>query len=126
MSGVLTCALPILQAGARLAREAAALIGRDHFTLANAFGQTDGLVDDETQRRTREIDFLVAAVDGDLARAGLDPHAGDGVLAAAGRISAALLVDDLLAERRGRSRGSGGAFEGAAEILEIELGRAHV
>src|SRR3546814_9907857 len=89
--------------GARLAREAAALDGRDHVILASAFGQAEGLVDDEAQRRTREIDFLVAAVDRDLARAGLDPHAGDGVLAAAGRISAALLVDDLLAARRGRS-----------------------
>src|SRR3546814_18060849 len=68
------------------------------------------------------MDCLFAAVDGDLARAGLDPHAGDGVLAAAGRISAALLVDDLLAERRGRSRGSDGAFAGAAEILEIGHG----
>src|SRR3546814_12664713 len=47
-----------VQHGARLAREAAALDGRDHVILANAFGQTEGLVDDEAQRRTREKDFL--------------------------------------------------------------------
>src|SRR3546814_12140903 len=53
----------------------------------------------------REIDRLVAAVDDDLAGAGLQPHAGDRVLAAAGRIGAALLVELLLAQRSlGRGR----------------------
>jgi hypothetical protein len=76
-----------------------------------ALGDAERLVDDETQRRTREIDFLVAAVDRDLARARLDPDAGDGVLAAAGRIGAAEAVEDLLAQRRGRTTGgAAGAF----------------
>jgi hypothetical protein len=39
--------------------------------LAGAIGNAERLVDDETQRRTREIDFLIAAVDRDLACAGL-------------------------------------------------------
>src|SRR5690606_29004549 len=89
---------------------------------ADAVGQAEGLVDDETQRRTREIDFLIAAVDRDLARAGLQPHAGDGVLAAAGRIGAALLVDLLFAQRRGRSFGSRDGIDGPGEILEIGHG----
>src|SRR3546814_2111176 len=71
----------------------------------------------------REIDRLVAAVDDDLAGAGLQPHAGDRVLAAAGRIGAALLVELLLAKRRlGRGRldrrflafGGGGAGAAAS------------
>jgi hypothetical protein len=44
-------------------------------------------------------EFLV--VDGDLAGAGLDPDAGDGVLALAGGIGAALLVELLDVDRGG-------------------------
>src|SRR3546814_676788 len=106
----------------RLARQAAALDGRDDVVAADPVGQAERLVDDETQRRTREIDFLVAAVDRDLARPGLQPHAGDGVLAAAGRIGAALLVDLLFAQRRGRGFGSLDANGDVGEILEIGHG----
>ncbi len=53
-------------------------------------------------RRAREVDRLVTAVDRDLAGAGLHPDAGDGVLAAAGGVGAALRVDFLFADRGGR------------------------
>ena len=69
-----------------------------------ALGDVERLVDHQAQRRTGEIDFLVAAVDGDLAGAGLQPDAGDRVLAAAGGVGAALRVELLLAQRRGRRR----------------------
>ena len=65
-----------------------------------ALGDAERLVDDEAKRRTGEIGFLLAAVDDDLARAGLQPDARDGVLAAARRIGAAMLVELLLAKRR--------------------------
>ena len=86
---------------AGLAREAAAFDGRYDVILARAIGNAERLVDDKAQRRTSEIDFLLAAVDDDLARAWLQPDARDGVLAAAGRISAAMLVELLLTQRRG-------------------------
>jgi hypothetical protein len=86
---------------AGLAGKAAALHGADDVILALAVGDRERLVDDEAQRGTREIGFLIAAVDRDLAGAGLHPHAGDGVLAAAGGVGAALLVQLLLAQRRG-------------------------
>ena len=85
---------------AGLARQAAALDGGDDVILAVAVGDVERLVDDQAQRRASEIDFLVAAVDDDLARARLQPDARDGVLAAAGRIGAALLVELLLAKQR--------------------------
>src|SRR3954451_431857 len=83
---------------AGLAGEAAALDGRDHVILAAALGDVEHLVDDQAQGRPGEIDRLVAPVDDDLAGAGLQPHAGDGVLAAAGGVGAALLVELLLAK----------------------------
>jgi hypothetical protein len=92
---------------AGLARKAAALDGGDDVVLAFATGNLERLVDDETQRRAREIDFLVAAIDGDLAAAGLDPDAGDRVLAATGGIGAALRVDFLSRSGGGAERGSG-------------------
>jgi hypothetical protein len=85
---------------AGLARKAAALDEwRRHRTATFATSNLERLVDDETQRRTREIDFLIAAIDRDLAAAGLDPDAGDRVLAAAGCIGAALCIDFLFAQR---------------------------
>src|SRR5438128_2133278 len=69
---------------ARLARQAAALDRRLDVILALAIGHVEHLVDDQAKRRTREIGFLLAAVDHDLARARLEPDARDGVLAAAG------------------------------------------
>ena len=65
-----------------------------------ALGDVEHLVDDQAQRRAGEIDLLVAAVDDDLAGAGLQPDAGDRVLAAAGGVGAALLVELLLAQDR--------------------------
>src|SRR5207253_6048441 len=66
--------------------------------LALAVGDVEHLVDDQTQGRPREIDLLVTAIDDDLAGAGLQPDARDRILAAAGGISAALLVELLLAQ----------------------------
>src|SRR3546814_14783595 len=63
---------------------------------------SDLLVDDQTKRRAGEIDRLIAAVHLDLAGAGLQPDARDGILAAAGGIGAALRVDMLCAKRRAR------------------------
>src|SRR5690606_16601158 len=94
--------------GAGLAREPAALDGGDHVVLALATRHLERLVDHQAQRRTREIDFLLTAVDHDLAAAGLEPDAGDRVLAAAGGVGTALRIDLLFAEhRRGRRRGDG-------------------
>src|SRR4051794_14890542 len=97
---------------AGLAGEAAADDGRDHVILVAALGDIERLVDHEAQRRTREIGFLLATVDDDLARARLQPDARNGVLAAAGRIGTAELVELLLAQRRGllNGWGSGGCF----------------
>jgi hypothetical protein len=83
-----------------LAGKAAALDRGDDVILAAAIGDVERLVDHQSKRRPREIDFLLAPVDGDLARSGLQPDAGDRVLAAAGRVGAALLVELLLAEGR--------------------------
>ena len=106
---------------AGLARKATALDGADDVILANAIGYAEGLVDDEAQGRTREVDFLVAAVDGDLAGAGLHPDAGDRVLAATGCVGAAVLVELLLAQRRGALGNDGGVRFGsiARDIAEI-------
>ena len=81
-----------------LAGEAATGDRRDDVILADAVGDAEHLVDDQAQGRPGEIDLLVAAVDRDLAGAGLQPDAGDRVLAATGGISAALLVELLLAQ----------------------------
>src|SRR5689334_5353244 len=86
---------------ARLARQAAAGDGSDHVELAVALADVERLLDDHLLGRTREVDLLVAAVDRDLAGAELHPDAGDGVLAAAGGVRAALRVDFLLALRGG-------------------------
>src|SRR5690606_19492219 len=93
---------------AGLARKPAAGDRGDHVVLALALGDRERLADDQAQRRPREIGFLVAAIDSDLARSGLDPHAGDRILAAAGGIGAALRVEFLFAQRRGGSGGDHG------------------
>jgi hypothetical protein len=96
---------------AGLTREAAADDRADHVILIAALGDVERLVDHQAQGRAGEIGLLVAAIDRDLARTRLQPHAGNGVLAAAGRISAAISVELLLAQRRfgtgadGRRRG---------------------
>src|SRR6185369_13699093 len=83
-----------------LAREPAADDGGLDIILTRALGDAERLVDDEAERRTREVDLLLAAVDDDFPRARLQPDARDGVLAAAGRVSAAVLVELLLAKHR--------------------------
>ena len=85
---------------AGLAGEAAAGDGDGEIVLAEAVGDDERLVEDHAQHRPGEIDVERLAVDGRLALAGLDPDARDGVLALAGRIGAALLVE-LLHVRRG-------------------------
>src|SRR5690606_38306925 len=94
---------------AGLAREPAAFDGGDHIVLTLAARYLERLVDHQTQRRTREIDFLLTAIDDDLAAARLEPDASHRVLAAAGGVSTALRIDFLLAQHGGsrRSDGSG-------------------
>ncbi|MEN9924772.1 MAG: hypothetical protein RL268_898 [Pseudomonadota bacterium] len=104
--------------GASLAREPTTLDGGNHVVLAGAVGNLERLVDHEAQGRTGEVDFLVTAIDSNLACAGLDPHAGHGVLAATGGIGAALGVHFLFAQRRGGS-GSSRGFGNGAESGEI-------
>ena len=80
---------------AGLAGEATALDRDDDVVLGHAVDELQRLLEHEAQHRAGEVDLLVAAVDGDLARAGLDPDASDGVLALAGGIGAALRIDLL-------------------------------
>src|SRR5690606_24217216 len=108
---------------AGLARKTTAGNGADHVVLAFAPGDLERLVDDQPKRRTGEEHFLVAAVDGDLAGPGLEPHAGNRVLAAAGRIGAALRVELLLAQRGVRDLERLGLVGGRRERLQVgEIG----
>src|SRR3569623_1328692 len=105
-----------------LAAETAAGDGGDDVVLVLAGGGHDRLLQDHLQNRTGEEQVEVLAVDGDLARAGLPPDAGDGVLALAGGIGAALLVELLHMHRSGRlGRHSGGG----AEVFERIDGLGH-
>jgi hypothetical protein len=88
--------------GAGLARQAAALNGGDDVVLAVAVGGDDRLLQHHLQDGTREIGVEVLVVDGDAARARLDPDARDRVLALAGGIGAAALVQLLHMDGRGR------------------------
>jgi hypothetical protein len=81
-----------------LARKTTALYGRDYIILAGTLGHAERLVDDETERRTCEIHFLVTAIHDNLAGARLQPNAGDGVFTTAGGIGAALCIDFLFAD----------------------------
>ena len=71
---------------AGLAGEARADHGDLDVELAEAAGHFERLGQHHAQHRPGEVDLLVAAVDGDLAFARLDPDAGDGVLALAGGV----------------------------------------
>ena len=115
---------------AGLSRKTAADDGCNDVILIATVGDVEGLVDDQAERRTREINFLLAPVDNDLARARLQPNARDRVLPAAGRIGAAILVELLLTKRRGLLRGRsdrrlggwrflsrGGRSRGGAELV---------
>ena len=76
-----------------LTGEAAALDRADDIVLVHAFGNLEGLGQDQAPGRTREVFFHALAVDDHAAGAGLDPDTGHGVLAFAGGIGAAILVD---------------------------------
>ena len=80
----------------------------------------DGLLQDHLQHRTGEEGVEFLAVHGDLAVARLDPHAGDGVLALAGRIGAALGIELLHVDRASSHRGGDGL-----EIFERVDGIGH-
>src|SRR5260221_6590788 len=82
--------------GARLARQTAAGHGADHVILTGPGRRHQRLLNHHPQHWTSEIDFDFAGVDGDLAGAGLDPDPGDRVLALAGGVGTALLVDLLV------------------------------
>src|SRR5689334_21197832 len=64
---------------AGLTREATAHHGAVHIELAHAVDDQERLIDQHAQHGPREIDRTVAAVDRDLAGAGLHPDARDGV-----------------------------------------------
>src|SRR4029079_8251045 len=101
---------------AGLSRQAAALDGGDDVILTDTIGDAERLVDHQAQRRTSEIDRLIAAVELDLAGARLQADACNSVLAAAGRIGAAIFVELLLAQRGfdlGHDR-SGRGFDGVS------------
>ncbi len=85
---------------AGLAGQAAAGDGGDDVVLAVAVGGDDRLLQDHLQHRTGEILGEFLAVDGDAAGARLQPDAGDGVLALAGGIGAAVGVELLDIDRR--------------------------
>jgi hypothetical protein len=84
---------------AGLARQPAALDGRLDVELAGDIGHGEGLGDHHLQHGPGEILRHFLAVDAHLAGAGLDPDAGDGVLALAGGVAAAVLVADGLLRR---------------------------
>src|SRR5689334_23695381 len=103
-----------------LARKPATLDGGFDVILTPAVGDVERLVDHQAKRGAREVDFLLAAVDDDLARARLQPDPRNGVLAAAGRIGAAMLVELLLAKRCGfRGRRSCRSFVSGGRGLSL-------
>ena len=78
---------------AGLTRKAAAHHRADHIELVLALGRLEGLVDDHAQHGAGEIFFELPAVHGDPASAWFHPDPGNGVLALACGIGAALFVD---------------------------------
>src|SRR5215472_209693 len=104
--------------GTGLAGEPAAGDGGDDVILAQAIGHAEGLCDHHAQHWTREIDRALAAVDGDLAAAGLQPDAGDGVFAPTRGVGAALGIDLRLAGLGGRLCRLGGG----AQVFQVGQG----
>src|SRR5262249_20636158 len=90
--------------------------------LTGAVGRDQRLLDQHAQHGPGEEHLDRAGVDDDLAGAGLHPDAGDGILALAGGIGAALLVE-LLGVFRGFGRRGGRLLR--AELLERLNGLGH-
>src|SRR5208282_3173238 len=80
---------------AGLARKAAARNGANHIVLTLAVCGDQRLLDQHAQHRPGKISFHRPSIDDDLAGAHLDPNASNRVLAFAGGIGAALLVELL-------------------------------
>ena len=78
--------------------------------LAEPVDDVERLADDHLQGRAGEVVAHDLAVDRELAGAGLEPDAGDGVLAAAGGVGAALRVE-LGLLRLGRGSDADGRAE---------------
>ena len=78
---------------AGLARKPAAGDADGQVVLADALGDAERLLQNHAQHGAGEIDLHLAAVDDDLAGARLDPDARDGVLALAGGVGSAVLVE---------------------------------
>src|SRR5690606_8999069 len=76
-----------------LAGKAAAGDGADDVELALAVSGDNRLLNNHLQHGTCEVGHEITAVDGDLAGARLDPDAGNGVLALAGGVGTAQIVD---------------------------------
>src|SRR6266702_1466403 len=70
-------------AGAGLTGQPAALRVHEHVELAHLVDELERLDQDHLRRLAAEVGVHGAAVDGDVARAGREAHAGDGLLAAA-------------------------------------------
>src|SRR5690606_30853744 len=83
--------------GLRLRGDPAAAHRRGHVVLALGLDDLEGLLDDHPQRLAREVVRELAAVDRDLALAGLQEDARDRVLALAGAVRTA--VDRRLGHR---------------------------
>src|SRR5215213_5921564 len=92
---------------AGLAGETATVNVDGDVVLAFALGDLERLSEDHAQHGTGEVDLGRTTVDHDLAGAGLDPHAGNRVLALAGGIGAAERVELLDVLRGFRSGGLG-------------------
>ena len=90
----------------------------DDVELAVTGSGDDRLLKDHLQHRTTEIFGEILAIDGDLSSAGLHPYAGDGVLALAGGIGAAEVVDLALVNRSG-----GGCFSGRGVAKRLQIGQ---
>src|ERR1043166_50766 len=105
---------------AGLSRQSAARDRADHVILAGSVGGDDRLLDQHAQHRPREKNLDGALIDQNLAGAGLDPYARDRILALAGRVGAALLVELLDVFRRLR----GGGLQ-RAELVERLHGFGH-
>src|SRR5690606_12500989 len=87
--------------GTGLAREAAAGDGGDDIVLAAAVRRFDGLLQVHLKNRPGEILGELLVVHRDLAGARLHPNAGDGVLALAGGVGAAMSIELLHMDRSG-------------------------